>query len=184
MIPDTLAKSDTEHSHQRAFFQWLNMASVYGFMGACDDLSYELPGHARTKYGIVLSGSTQAHPELNLFHAIPNGGKRDKITGAKMKQEGVRPGVCDTFLPVAKSFYFPEMDDQQVGGGQGFYYGLYIEFKAPKYITRKNGGVSDKQDAFMEGVRGQGYCARVAYSWREAANLVMAYYGSETRLDT
>ncbi len=30
--------------------------------------------------------------------AVPNGGRRDKVTGAKMKAEGVRPGVSDLIL--------------------------------------------------------------------------------------
>lgn len=33
----------------------------------------------------------------NLF-AIPNGGRRDKVTGAKMKAEGVLAGVADLIL--------------------------------------------------------------------------------------
>jgi len=33
----------------------------------------------------------------NLF-AVPNGGRRDKVTGAKMKAEGVRAGVSDLIL--------------------------------------------------------------------------------------
>ena len=34
---------------------------------------------------------------LNLF-AVPNGGRRDKVTGARLKAEGVRPGVSDLIL--------------------------------------------------------------------------------------
>lgn len=34
---------------------------------------------------------------LNLF-AVPNGGRRDKVTGARLKAEGVRPGVADLIL--------------------------------------------------------------------------------------
>lgn len=39
------------------------------------------------------------YPQLhyNLF-AIPNGGRRDKVTGAKMKAEGVVAGVADLIL--------------------------------------------------------------------------------------
>ena len=35
--------------------------------------------------------------EWHLF-AIPNGGSRDKVTGAKLKAEGVKAGVADLFL--------------------------------------------------------------------------------------
>ena len=39
------------------------------------------------------------HPALNhnLF-AVPNGGRRDKTTGAKLKAEGVKAGVADLIL--------------------------------------------------------------------------------------
>lgn len=39
------------------------------------------------------------HPQCrhNLF-AVPNGGRRDKVTGAKLKAEGVKAGVADLIL--------------------------------------------------------------------------------------
>lgn len=43
-----------------------------------------------------------AHPELALLHAIPNGGKWSKSEAARMKAAGVKPGVPDMFLPVAR----------------------------------------------------------------------------------
>lgn len=36
--------------------------------------------------------SESAHPELRLLIAIPNGGARSTVTGARLKAEGVRPG--------------------------------------------------------------------------------------------
>ena len=42
-------------------------------------------------------------PELALLFAIPNGGKRDKITGARMRAEGVKPGVPDIFWAFTNS---------------------------------------------------------------------------------
>lgn len=46
------------------------------------------------------------HPNLthNLF-AIPNGGRRDAVTGAKLKAEGVLPGVADIILLKQNSQY-------------------------------------------------------------------------------
>ena len=70
MLPSELAKSGTEHAHQRAFFQWLNFAANYGFITAklvCNGVI--LPGTARRSEGSGL-------PELKLMHAIPNGGYR------------------------------------------------------------------------------------------------------------
>lgn len=40
-----------------------------------------------------------AHPDLaNILFAIPNGGRRDAVTGAKLKEEGVLAGVADLIL--------------------------------------------------------------------------------------
>lgn len=39
------------------------------------------------------------HPELiNILFAVPNGGRRDKATGARLKEEGVMAGVADMIL--------------------------------------------------------------------------------------
>lgn len=51
---------------------------------------------------------------LYLFHAIPNGGTRNKIEAGRLKAEGVKAGIPDTFLPISR----------------GKYHGLYIEFKS------------------------------------------------------
>lgn len=40
---------------------------------------------------------THPNMRLNLF-AVPNGGRRDKVTGARLKEEGVRRGVADLIL--------------------------------------------------------------------------------------
>lgn len=37
--------------------------------------------------------------------AVPNGGKRDALTGAKLKAEGVVAGVADLILLVSNRFY-------------------------------------------------------------------------------
>ena len=170
---DSLAKTDSEHAHQRAFFAWLNAARLGGFAFACNGpKGYPAPDPDKP-----------ALPELALFHAIPNGGARDKVTAAKLKAEGVKPGVHDTFLPVPKPFTFPcgpGPTDVQVA----YYCGLYIEFKEPGRKNHKDGGLSASQIEFGDMVREQGYCTRVAYTWREAANLVMLYYGVDTRLAT
>jgi len=169
---DSLAKSGTEHAHQRAFFAFVNAARLGGFDFACDGPK-----------GYTVNPEAPALPELALFHAIPNGGLRDKITAAKLKAEGAKPGVLDTFLPVPKPYKYPNLDVE----GEwltAWYMGLYIEFKEPGRKNHKNGGLSDAQIEFGDMVREQGYCVRVAYTWREAANLVMSYYGVDTRVAT
>ena len=59
---------------------------------------------------------TAACPELWLLYAIPNGGKRAIKTAIALKAQGVKSGVPDMCLPVAR----------------GGYHGLYIELKRQK----------------------------------------------------
>jgi len=56
-----------------------------------------------------------AFPELELLYAIPNGGHRNKATAGKLKAEGVKSGVPDLHLPIAR----------------GGYHSLYVEMKKP-----------------------------------------------------
>lgn len=74
-----------------------------------------------------------AHPQLapRLF-AVPNGGRRDGITGARLKEEGVLAGVADLVLLVPNAKY----------------HALLIEMKTPK------GRQSDSQRAWQRAVAG------------------------------
>lgn len=56
------------------------------------------------------------YPELNMLYHIPNGGSRNKREAANLKRQGVRAGVPDLCLPVARA---------------GFH-GMYIELKFGK----------------------------------------------------
>lgn len=54
------------------------------------------------------------HRRARRAYAIPNGGLRHAAVAAKLKREGVRPGVLDVHVPIAARDA----------------HGLYIEFKA------------------------------------------------------
>ena len=41
----------------------------------------------------------------NILFAIPNGGRRDAVTGAKLKEEGATSGVSDLILLRSNRFY-------------------------------------------------------------------------------
>lgn len=101
------------------------------------------------------------HPELALLHAIPNGGLRSKAQAGKLKAEGVKPGVPDCFLPVAR----------------GGYHGIYIEMKKPAMQPKRGGagGVSEDQKKFITSLRSNGYAVEVCYSWEHAKNLLCLY---------
>lgn len=110
-------------------------------------------GHQRAVFAwAALNVAT--YPELRWMHAIPNGGYRDKITAGKLKAEGVKPGVADIFLPVAR----------------GDWHGLYIELK--KEI---GGKTSAEQIEFGDFVKAQGYGFVVSREWQYTVNTLMEY---------
>ena len=93
------------------------------------------------------------YPELNLLYHVPNGGSRHKAEAGRLRAEGVKAGVPDLCLPVAR----------------GQYHGLYIELKAGKNTTTK------KQKEWLEYLRQQGYYTAVCYGWQPAAQLIEQY---------
>lgn len=98
-------------------------------------------------------------PELDLLYAIPNGEKREKRTGARLKRMGVKAGVPDLFWPVARR-------------GK---HGLYLELKAD--ATRKP---TPAQIEMGRRLIQQGYTVMVAYGWEQAAAFLLDYYGCPT----
>ena len=92
-------------------------------------------------------------PELGYMHHVPNGGKRDKATAIALKRQGVKAGVPDICLPVAK----------------GIYKGLYIELKAGE------NKLTTHQKRWLMFLQGQGYYTAVSYGWQPAAKLLETY---------
>lgn len=92
-------------------------------------------------------------PELEFCFAIPNGGKRDKLTAARLKAEGVRAGVPDICLPVPV----------------GDFAGMYIELKVGKGTT------STEQNNWHMFLARHSYRVKLCYSWIEAAQAVEYY---------
>jgi hypothetical protein len=94
------------------------------------------------------------YPELDLLFVIPNGGLRHKATAGRLKAEGVKAGVPDVCLPVAR----------------GEWHGLYIELK------RVRGGKGrDGQERWLAELRDQGYYTAVCHGWMEAMRVIMKY---------
>lgn len=101
------------------------------------------------------------YPELALLYAIPNGGNRHIATAMKLKAEGVRSGVPDLHLPVAR---------------QGFN-SLYIEMKKTSMRPKRGGkgGVSDSQRWWIDKLNEQGNKAIVCYGADEAKQVIEDY---------
>ena len=91
--------------------------------------------------------------EERLLFAVPNGGKRSLITACNLKAEGVRAGVPDLFLLVAR---------------RGFH-GLIIEMKKP------GGRPSAEQKSFIPFLVREGYSVHTCYSFDEAVRVITAY---------
>lgn len=98
-----------------------------------------------------------AHPELRLLHAIPNGGLRDGRTAAILARTGVKSGVPDLCLPVAR----------------GGFHGLYIELK-----RLKGGVLSINQKTWLGLLAKEGYKAVVCRGWEEARDELLTYLNS------
>lgn len=123
VTPESLAKSGSEHAHQCALFAWAALEA------------------------------NASYPELALMFAIPNGGKRDKITAAHLKAEGVKAGTPDVCLPVPR----------------GAWHGLFIELKVG------DNKPSDKQVETIAALQVKGYGACVVWGWEAARDLILNY---------
>lgn len=99
------------------------------------------------------------HPELALLYAVPNGGKRHIKTAITLRRTGVKPGVPDIHLPVAR----------------GGYHSLYIEMK-----RRKGGTVSPEQKEWHKALTEQGHRCQVCKGWDEARQVLEEYLASGT----
>ena len=93
------------------------------------------------------------YPELRWAYATPNGGKRDPITAARLKAEGVKSGISDICLPI----------------GRKGYSGFYIEMKKP------GGKESPTQKEFGAFVGTQNYLYKCCMSWEDAATAIEWY---------
>jgi hypothetical protein len=95
-------------------------------------------------------------PVLRYLYAIPNGGKRNIAVAAKLKAEGVKPGVPDLALDVA---------------ARGFH-GLRIEMKR---VNASPSDVSEEQRDWHKFLTSQGYCVRVCRGWLEGRQTLLWY---------
>lgn len=93
------------------------------------------------------------YPELELLNASANGEKRDKRAGTRLKKSGVKAGMPDLHLPVAR----------------GEYHSLYIEMKdGIKPLSKSQKEVKPKLEA-------QGNAVVVCYSCDQAIEALVMY---------
>lgn len=106
----------------------------------------------------VINWSRQPHvrqrwPELKLLYHIVNEGQRSVVNGANLKRMGLKRGVPDLHLPVAR----------------GPYHSLYIEMKT------ENGKTSAEQDWWTEQLNIRGNLTVVCFGWEEAVSVLEDY---------
>lgn len=99
------------------------------------------------------------YPEFELLYHIPNGGMRNKAVASKLKAEGVKSGVPDVHLPVAR----------------GKYHSLYIEMKSASGVASAN------QKEWISRLNEQGHLALVCCSFEDAQSVLLNYLKSGKR---
>ena len=125
-----------EDMHQEALIQWANITYL-------PKRDYIKPGE---KIG-------------DFLYAIPNGGKRSKMEGIKLKRQGVKAGVSDLHLPVPMNGC----------------HGLWIEMKKPKVKGESQPKVSESQQKWLDDMTFKGSEAHVCYGWEHARNVIEKY---------
>lgn len=101
-------------------------------------------------------------PELDMLYHVPNGGSRNTVEAARLKAQGVKAGVPDIWLPVAR----------------GRYHGLVIELKRVK-----GGRTSREQVQWITSLNAHGYRATVCHGWLEAKAEIESYLQQEGTRD-
>lgn len=96
-------------------------------------------------------GQAYAH----IYH-VPNGGQRNKKTAADLKQQGVKAGVSDLVVKVAR----------------GGWHGLYLEFKA---TPPHHAATAASQREWLALAESEGYCAVLARGLEEAKEVLREY---------
>ena len=101
------------------------------------------------------------YPSLKFLYHIPNE-RADKRQAAILKQMGVKRGVPDLCLPVAR----------------GGYHGLYIEMK------RTSGGVvSDDQKWWKEQLTENGYACVICKGWEAGKEALLWYLNQDSQAE-
>lgn len=93
-------------------------------------------------------------PPLDYMHAVPNGGSRHPAEAARLKKQGVKPGVPDIFLPEPR----------------GRYHGLYIEMK-----RAEKGKTTEDQARWLHYLQSRKYMTAICFSCDSAIHVIEQY---------
>lgn len=98
------------------------------------------------------------YPELKMMFAIPNGGSRHIAEAVNLKKQGVKAGVPDILLPVARHNN----------------HGMFIEMK-----RRTNGKISNVQEEWITDLMEQGYRVVICEGFDVARQAIEKYLKPE-----
>lgn len=95
------------------------------------------------------------YPSLAMLFAVPNGGYRPMATAAMLREEGVKAGVPDCCLPVAR----------------GRFHSLWLELKRSDHSNHP----TPAQQEWIERLRSYGHMTAVCYGAQEAIKVITDY---------
>lgn len=105
-------------------------------------------------------------PLLRYVTHVPNGGKRDKATAARLKAMGVKPGVCDILVFCRNRC--------PIDGRPPLYFaGLADERKTT------TGRLSADQERWQKHLVHEGWYAVTSTDWTDEARLIISWCGGD-----
>lgn len=147
--PDRLSTNRVnEYPNTRVVAEPTPGTRVYVFDGVTTE-QVKQSEHA-LQVAIILECNHRAHEDARwgMIFAIPNGGHRSKAVAGKLKAEGVRAGVPDLLVPVARHGY----------------HGAFIELKVGRNKPTEN------QNLWAGLLKDQGY--KVSVFWNDAKEVI------------
>jgi hypothetical protein len=117
--------------------------------------------HERSEQEALITWARIVYPDELLF-AIPNSLVRTCVQARNMARSGLRSGVPDLCLAVARKGY----------------HGLYIELKRTPEKGQPKGQVTAKQREIIDHLNSRGYLAKICYGWDSARETISEYMES------
>lgn len=121
----------------------------------------KLKGEDAEQAALFQYAALQSDPSWQMMFAIPNGGRRHITTALRLKATGLKAGIPDIFLPVARTPWN----------------GLFIEMKAAKGKVRPN------QAEWHRLLRIEDYKVAICYGCGEAIEVITEYLNTRFTTD-